>query len=112
MSSLDTILDRLKLHRTAGSALSATHRLMAPLRDWYILLVVFLTIVISALGLGAYLFIEVNRGGLLFTPQSSGGSQVDTIDRSVLRETLLYFEGQTTEFENLRKEAPSVQSPL
>ena len=112
MISFDAIFDRLKLHPTAGSALLADHRLMSPVRDWYVLLVVFLTILICVLGLGAYLFLGVNRGELLFSNRTSNAVTIDTIDRSALRETLLYFEGQASEFATLRAKAPVVPSPL
>lgn len=111
MISFDTILDRLKLHRTASSALLASHRLMAPVRDWYVLMVVFLATVICVLGLGAYLFLGVNRGELLFANRTGSAVAIDTIDRSALRETLLYFEGQASEFATLRADAPTVPSP-
>ena len=111
MSMFSTLFDRLKLHMTAGRAAATPGRLMHPLRDWYVLLVLFIISLIVLLGLGGYLYVSVVRGDL-YAGSGEVKSRLDTIDRSVLRETTLFFEGQAEEFEELRKNPPEVLKPF
>ena len=111
MSMLSTLFDRLKLHTTAQRAAAAPGRIMHPIRDWYVLLVLFVILVIALLGLGGYLYLSVVRGDL-YAGSGDVKSRIDTIDRSVLRETTLFFEGQAQEFEELRKNPPEVLNPF
>lgn len=109
MISLDEIVDRLGLHRVAAHL--GERRLMNPMRDWYVLLIIFVGTVLCLLGIGAVLFVGVSRGEL-FVVQETGSVRTQTVDRSALRETLLFFEGQAAEFSELRSSAPTVSSPM
>lgn len=111
MPTLQKLFDRIGLHRTAAHTLYAPHRLMSPVRDWYALLVFLVVLVISLLSLSAYLFIDVSVGDL-----TQGGISnqvnVNAIDRSLMQETLLFFEGQGKEFNDLRENPPVVSNPF
>lgn len=111
MISLDHLLDRLKLHITASHWLTSSERLMHPVRDWYVILVCFLALVISVLALGAYLYLSFSHSSLDASRDESE-TRIEAIDRSILRETALFFEGQSAEFEELRKSPPKVSNPL
>lgn len=111
MSILRTFLARLTLHATASRAAKAPGRLMHPVRDWYVVLVLFTSLVTAFLGLGAYLYLSIARGDL-YVEKGEAGSGIDTIDRSVLKETTLFFDGQAAEFAELREKPPQVSNPF
>ncbi len=110
MSSFENITERFLPFMTAHRAASAPARLMHPIRDWYVLLILSLALVVVQVSLGVFMYLSSVRGDL-YEAQGAVPAKTPVLDRSTLKETLLFFEGQTTEFSELRVNPPAVPAP-
>jgi len=80
-------------------------------RDWLVLFLFFVLVLLGAVFFSVYLFLEINRGELYASPPSSG-RQLETIDRAVLKETLSSFEEKARRFEVYVENPPAIPNPL
>lgn len=81
-----------------------------PKRDWLILFIVFLVVLIGIILFSVYLFLEINRGEL-YTLSSASSQKLDTIDRTLLTETLTSFEEKARRFSKTIDNPPNIPIP-
>jgi len=112
MSLLSHLRERFSIGKTASGALIAGNRLMSPYRDWYILITFLVVLVIGLLSINAYFFLGVSSGDLVLSESGTQVKSADRLDRNLLRETLLFFEGEAQEFATLKTTAPQVPAPF
>lgn len=103
--SLTEIFSKVIALVGAHGAVSASRHLMNPTRDWYIALLVWVVVTAGAASVSVYMFFLVGESdaGIPSVENETLG-----VDRSLLRETLTFFEGEAAEFESLRTNSPSV----
>lgn len=102
-----TELVSMVVGRFSGGA--GVHHLMNPKRDWYLALILWAVVAFTVVSVSFYLFFLVDTG-------LSGTKDVSKedvgVDRSLLKETLAFFEGEIAEYESLRQNPPSVPKPF
>jgi len=81
-----------------------------PKYAWNIIVCMFVVINISLMAFSGYLFLKISSGDI-FKIESDVSVMIDTIDRTLLRDTLEVFEKKEIELEELKKKRPSVIDP-
>ena len=81
-----------------------------PYRDWGILMLACLLVIILFILISAYLFLKIRSGELIVaTPDTSISTK--TINAKALREDLTFFRARETIYNQLLDEAPDVRDP-
>ena len=79
-------------------------------RDWLVMFSLFVIALISITLFSVYLFLGINKGDLYVIPTGST-VRVETINRSLLNETLAAFEERALRFGELTERPPVISSP-
>ena len=79
-------------------------------RDWLIMFSLFLVSFVGVVLFSFFLFLEINKGDLYVLP-AAAGQRVETVDRTLLAETLNSFELKARRFSELAEHPPSITSP-
>ncbi|MDP6387962.1 MAG: hypothetical protein QGG63_01670 [Candidatus Pacebacteria bacterium] len=77
---------------------------------WKIIILVFMVLNIGIIAFSSYLFFQINDGDI-FTVEQDIMISVETIDRTLLRETLSSFEEMERELEDLRERRSRIVDP-
>lgn len=109
IDNIKNIFKKHSLHFEFGGK-HHQRNLMHPARDWKIILFIFsITNIILAV-FSAYLFLQINKGEI-FLVEPTQAIIVDTIDREALKEVLLLFEEKSRNFEDLKRNKPTLVDP-
>ena len=81
-----------------------------PKHAWKTIIYVFVVLNIGIIFFNGYLFLEISDGDI-FKIEQDVIIKIDTIDRTLLRETLEVFDGMEMELEELKKNRPSIIDP-
>jgi type II secretory pathway component PulC len=86
------------------------HYLINASTDWHMLLIIFIIVTIVAVSFSVYLFMQINKGEIFVVKQDESVLS-DSIDRTLLKETLSLYEEKSRNFEELKINRPSVVDP-
>ena len=79
-------------------------------KSWKMLLVAFTVVKVGVIIFSSYLFFRINSGEIFIVKQDTAIS-VDTINRTLLKDTIESFEKKAIEFEQLKTNRPDVIDP-
>ena len=79
-------------------------------RDWLIMFLLSLVAFVGVIFFSFFLFLEINKGDL-YVVAAGSGQRIETIDRTLLAETLDSFEIKARRFSELTEHPPSIPSP-
>ena len=79
-------------------------------RDWLVILAVFIIIALGVIVINARLFIRIDKGELFVTPNTASTIVSNTIDETLLDDTLKFFEEKRNRFEELKRTTPPIPS--
>lgn len=79
-------------------------------RDWLIMFFFSLVAFVGVIFFSFFLFLEINKGDL-YVITAGSGQRIETIDRTLLAETLDSFEIKAIRFSELTEHPPSIPSP-
>ena len=77
-------------------------------RDWTVVLMVFVIIVLVVTALNVRLFMRIDKGELFVVEDTDKTAVSNTIDEELLGSTLEFFEEKENRFEQLKRIAPSI----
>jgi len=84
----------------------------SPEADWKIIFFSALILVVVAIALSAFIFIKINKGEIFVVEKPDGQSE-RTLDLTLLRKTVSYYQGKARVFESVKnKVVPSVDPSL
>ena len=104
--------ESLKKHfsRSRLSFWEARGGLIHAQRDWLVMFSLFVVVLIGVTFFSVYLFLEINKGDL-YVVSASSTVRVETINRSLLNETLATLEERALRFSGLTERPPAIPSP-
>ncbi len=82
----------------------------SPRRDWGILMVISITLVVIFVSFSIFLFINITTG-TIFTVAPEQGKSATTVNRSDLKDTLVVYRNKKDRYENLLRASPKVVDP-
>lgn len=84
----------------------------SPEADWKIIFISTVVLALSVIILSAFIFIKIDKGEIFVVEQSDEQGE-KTLDISLLKETVSYYEGKAVEFERIRRgSTPAVDPSL
>lgn len=87
------------------------HKGLNILKIWKIIFNIFIAFVVLIIGISGYIFFRINSGEL-FLMGNNETVQIDTINRTSLKETIEVFEIKKLEFEKLKNNKPQIKNSL
>lgn len=93
-----------------SSRVSQKKDLLNASRDWEIIFSVFIAFILVSALFSVYLFLQINKGEI-FTVRQNGNVSLDTINRTLLEDTLLFFENKQQRFIEMNKNKPRFVDP-
>lgn len=82
----------------------------SPEADWKIIFISTMILAILVITLSVFMFIKIDRKGI-FVVERSTGERETTLDASLLRETVLYYQNKALEFKRIKSTITPATDP-
>lgn len=82
----------------------------SPEADWGIIFVSAAILTVLIIGLSTFIFIKIDRGEI-FVVKKLAGEGDKTLDLSILKETVSYYQNKALEFERIKRAKTSTVDP-
>ena len=106
MDNLRTSFARLNLKKNGRFLGYGT----SPEADWRIIFASTAILAVLIIGLSAFIFIKIDRGEI-FVVKESAEQGDKTLDLSLLKETVSYYQNKALEFERIKRAKTSAADP-
>lgn len=73
----------------------------SPEVDWKIIFILAMILAVFVIALSVFMFIKIDRKGIFVVERPTGGRGT-TLDASLLRETVLYYQNKALEFKRIK----------
>ena len=81
-----------------------------PERDWKIIFISIIILALVAISLSVYIFIKIDKGEI-FVVRQSEEDKAKSLDISLLKKTVSYYQDKAAKFERMKKERSTVADP-
>ncbi len=82
----------------------------SPEADWKIIFISTTILAVFVIALSVFMFIKIDRGGI-FVVERSAEEREMTLDASLLRETVLYYQNKALEFKRIKSAITPATDP-
>ena len=82
----------------------------SPEADWKIIFISTTILAVFVIALSVFMFIKIDRKGIFVVERSTGGRGT-TLDVSLLRETILYYQNKAFEFKRIKSAITPATDP-